>query len=52
MKGSAGIWEGFIPHVGVGEVYKYFINSTTGEDLEKSDPFALYKNCCRAPVLL
>ncbi|MES2810064.1 MAG: 1,4-alpha-glucan branching protein GlgB [Bacteroidota bacterium] len=38
---GSGIWEGFIPNVGVGEVYKYFINSNTGEDLEKSDPFAL-----------
>src|SRR6202000_2484894 len=38
---GAGIWEGFIPHVGVGDVYKYFIKSTSGEELEKSDPFAL-----------
>ncbi len=38
---ETGIWEGFIPHVGNGESYKYFINSTTGEDLEKADPFAL-----------
>ncbi len=38
---GSGIWEGFIPDVGNGEVYKYFINSTTGEELEKSDPFAL-----------
>jgi 1,4-alpha-glucan branching enzyme len=38
---GSGIWEGFVPNVGVGEVYKYFINSSTGEDLEKSDPFAL-----------
>ncbi|WP_158993091.1 1,4-alpha-glucan branching protein GlgB [Mucilaginibacter sp. L196] len=38
---SSGIWEGFIPHIGVGEVYKYFIKSSTGEELEKSDPFAL-----------
>ncbi|MDB5002485.1 MAG: glgB [Mucilaginibacter sp.] len=38
---GSGIWEGFIPNVGVGEIYKYFINSSTGEDLEKSDPFAL-----------
>ncbi|HWZ34942.1 MAG TPA: 1,4-alpha-glucan branching protein GlgB [Mucilaginibacter sp.] len=38
---GSGIWEGYIPNVGNGEVYKYFINSTTGEDLEKSDPFAL-----------
>jgi len=38
---SSGIWEGFIPHIGVGEVYKYFIKSSSGEELEKSDPFAL-----------
>ncbi|GAA4105068.1 1,4-alpha-glucan branching protein GlgB [Mucilaginibacter panaciglaebae] len=38
---GSGIWEGFIPDVGNGEIYKYFINSSTGEDLEKSDPFAL-----------
>jgi 1,4-alpha-glucan branching enzyme len=38
---GSGIWEGFIPHVGNGEVYKYFINSTNGQDLEKADPFAL-----------
>jgi len=38
---GSGIWEGFIPNVGNGETYKYFINSSTGEDLEKSDPFAL-----------
>jgi 1,4-alpha-glucan branching enzyme len=38
---ESGIWEGFIPHVGNGESYKYFINSTTGEDLEKADPYAL-----------
>jgi 1,4-alpha-glucan branching enzyme len=38
---SSGIWEGFIPHVGEGEVYKYYIRSSTNEDLEKGDPFAL-----------
>ncbi|TWR25917.1 1,4-alpha-glucan branching protein GlgB [Mucilaginibacter pallidiroseus] len=38
---SSGIWEGFIPHIGVGEVYKYHILSSTGEDTEKADPFAL-----------
>ncbi|RKD16353.1 1,4-alpha-glucan branching enzyme [Pelobium manganitolerans] len=38
---GTGIWEGFIPHVGNGETYKYFINSTNGADLEKADPFAL-----------
>ncbi|WPU97172.1 1,4-alpha-glucan branching protein GlgB [Mucilaginibacter sabulilitoris] len=38
---SSGIWEGFIPNVGVGETYKYFIKASSGENLEKSDPFAL-----------
>jgi 1,4-alpha-glucan branching enzyme len=38
---SSGIWEGFIPHVGNGETYKYYMKSPHGEDLEKSDPFAL-----------
>jgi len=38
---GSGIWEGFIPNVGNGEVYKYFISSSSGEELEKSDPFAL-----------
>ncbi|WP_448699769.1 1,4-alpha-glucan branching protein GlgB [Mucilaginibacter sp. AW1-3] len=38
---GSGIWEGFIPNIGDGETYKYFINSSSGEDLEKSDPYAL-----------
>jgi 1,4-alpha-glucan branching enzyme len=38
---GSGIWEGFIPNIGDGEIYKYYIKSSTGEDLEKSDPFAL-----------
>ena len=38
---GSGIWEGFIPDVGDGETYKYYIKSSTGADLEKSDPFAL-----------
>ena len=38
---ASGIWEGFIPNVGDSETYKYYIKSSTGEDLEKSDPFAL-----------
>ncbi|SDM00454.1 1,4-alpha-glucan branching protein GlgB [Siphonobacter aquaeclarae] len=38
---SSGIWEGWIPNVGNGEVYKYFIVSQSGEELEKGDPYAL-----------
>jgi 1,4-alpha-glucan branching enzyme len=39
---ESGIWEGFFPGVHKGEVYKYAIQSNTGEYLEKADPFAFY----------
>ncbi|WP_243311842.1 1,4-alpha-glucan branching protein GlgB [Fundidesulfovibrio agrisoli] len=39
---SSGIWEGFVPGVGQGAVYKYHITSNNGgQKLEKGDPFAL-----------
>ena len=38
---ESGIWEGFIPHVGNGSVYKYFIESSIeGVITEKADPYA------------
>ncbi len=39
---ESGIWEGFIPHVKKGEVYKYYIKGFDGADLEKSDPYAFH----------
>ncbi|GGB79279.1 1,4-alpha-glucan branching protein GlgB [Dyadobacter sediminis] len=39
---SSGIWEGWIPNIGVGEVYKYHVVSQNGQQQEKSDPFALW----------
>jgi 1,4-alpha-glucan branching enzyme len=39
---SSGIWEGWIPNIGVNEVYKYLITTNTGQQLEKSDPYALW----------
>ncbi len=39
---SSGIWEGWIPHVGSGEVYKYFLVSGNGQHIEKADPFAYW----------
>lgn len=39
---SSGIWEGFIPNIGKGEVYKYFIKGFDGSDIEKGDPFAFF----------
>lgn len=40
---SSGIWEGFIPGLAKGEVYKYFITGNDGfYQVEKQDPFAFY----------
>ncbi len=39
---GSGIWECFVPHIGNGEVYKYFIQSSSGELLEKGDPYAFF----------
>jgi len=38
---SSGIWEGFIPELSWGTLYKYAIRSSKGDLLEKSDPYAL-----------
>ncbi len=40
--GASGIWEIFIPLVGVGDLYKFEIKSQSGELLTKSDPYAFY----------
>jgi 1,4-alpha-glucan branching enzyme len=39
---SSGIWEGFIPHLKKGEVYKYLVRGFDGVEVEKSDPFAMH----------
>jgi len=39
---KSGIWEGFIPQVKKGALYKYFIRSNSGEELRKGDPYANY----------
>ncbi len=44
---SSGIWEGFIPDISKGTLYKYKIKSNiNGVITEKADPFALY---CEKP---
>ncbi|MFB2917377.1 1,4-alpha-glucan branching protein GlgB [Aerosakkonema funiforme] len=40
-RGLTGIWEGFIPGVKKGDVYKYHIVSRSGYEVEKADPMAL-----------
>jgi 1,4-alpha-glucan branching enzyme len=39
---NSGIWEGFVPGVNPGQLYKYFIRSNSGEELVKGDPYANY----------
>ncbi len=39
---ASGIWEGFIPGVVAGELYKYHIHGFEGVQLNKADPFAHY----------
>jgi len=44
---NSGIWEGFIPGVAKGAMYKYFIASKyNGYKVEKRDPFSFY---CEVP---
>src|SRR3954463_8006308 len=41
-RGASGIWEGFVPGVGRGTVYKYHVQSHHhGYRVDKADPYAL-----------
>jgi len=42
-KGATGIWEIFIPGVGVGEHYKYEVKNQDGHPYEKSDPYGFWQ---------
>lgn len=37
---GSGIWEGFVPGLKQGDIYKYGIKTPTGEWIQKSDPMA------------
>jgi 1,4-alpha-glucan branching enzyme len=39
---DSGIWELFIPALGEGDYYKYFIQSHNGYSVEKGDPYAFH----------
>jgi 1,4-alpha-glucan branching enzyme len=39
---GSGIWEGFIPGLEKGTLYKYHIHSHNGRHIEKGDPYALF----------
>ena len=38
--GRSGIWATFVPGIGMGELYKYEIETPQGRPLQKSDPYA------------
>ncbi|HEU4324873.1 MAG TPA: 1,4-alpha-glucan branching protein GlgB [Roseiflexaceae bacterium] len=41
VRGATGVWEGFVPGIGQGAVYKYHIASRYhGYQVDKADPFA------------
>jgi len=40
VRGSSGVWEGFVPAARSGDVYKFAITTAGGGLLEKADPFA------------
>ncbi len=39
---QSGIWEGFIPHLSKGSIYKYHITCINNTELLKADPYANY----------
>ncbi|ACV67338.1 1,4-alpha-glucan branching protein GlgB [Desulfohalobium retbaense] len=39
---GSGIWEGFVPGLGQGELYKYAIIGQDGQMFSKTDPFAFF----------
>lgn len=39
---GSGVWEGFLPGVGKGALYKYSIHTRRGSLLEKGDPYAFF----------
>ncbi len=42
-KASTGIWEGFVPGIGQGSLYKYHIRSrVSGYPVDKADPFSCF----------
>jgi 1,4-alpha-glucan branching enzyme len=42
-RGPTGIWEVFIPGLGVGTCYKYEIKNSEGHIYEKTDPYGFYQ---------
>ena len=43
---KSDIWEGFVPDLAQGDLYKYVIETDAGEFLWKADPFGFYAETC------
>ena len=43
---KSGIWEGFVPNLEQGDLYKFVIETDEGELLWKADPFGFYAEAC------
>jgi 1,4-alpha-glucan branching enzyme len=41
-RGTSGVWEIFIPHLGPHSTYKFEIKTAAGDVITKSDPYAFY----------
>ncbi|HVU04366.1 MAG TPA: 1,4-alpha-glucan branching protein GlgB [Polyangiaceae bacterium] len=41
LRGRSGVWEGFVPGVGQGDLYKLYVVSKSGHGTEKADPLAV-----------
>ena len=44
--GKSDIWEGFVPGLAQGDLYKYVIETDEGELLWKADPFGFFAETC------
>lgn len=44
--GESDMWEGFVPGLSQGDLYKYVIETDAGELLWKADPFGFYAETC------
>jgi 1,4-alpha-glucan branching enzyme len=42
LRGSSGVWEGFVPDASRGQVYKYRVLQAGGRAVDKADPLALF----------
>ena len=42
---TGGIWEGFVPGLKEGDLYKYVVETMAGDKLYKADPYGVWAEC-------